>query len=245
MGAWIVNVLLAAAAGAANSPGVSPNPSQAEPLAAVALDVAGATAARPPRQKEPALEASVRHALRRWGRVTDDKAHLAAGELLNLYGKLRSDNSLPQTTRNELEMKVRWRLARLAEQIAHHHARQARSATHQRAGPKGLASGGDHRANDRPGGLGQAAPGAWGQGNRQLGGPAAAMPPGGNFAAPDYGPDLVDLIQRTIAPNSWDIRGGPGSIYYWRPGRALVVRQTTAVHEAVADGLQQLRGGDP
>ncbi len=52
-------------------------------------------------------------------------------------------------------------------------------------------------------------------------------------------------VPRTIAPDSWDIRGGPGSIYYWRPGRALVVRQTTEVHDWLAETLEQLRAADP
>jgi len=51
----------------------------------------------------------------------------------------------------------------------------------------------------------------------------------------------MDLIQRTIAPSTWDINGGPGTIYYWSPGRALVIRQTSEVHGEVADVLDQLQ----
>ena len=53
---------------------------------------------------------------------------------------------------------------------------------------------------------------------------------------------LADLIWRTVRPDSWDVNGGPGTIYYWRPGRAMVARQTWEVHEDVADLLRQMRG---
>jgi hypothetical protein len=52
---------------------------------------------------------------------------------------------------------------------------------------------------------------------------------------------LVDLIQRTVAPSSWDVNGGPGTIYYFRPSRALVVRQTDEVHGQLSDALQQIQ----
>ena len=56
----------------------------------------------------------------------------------------------------------------------------------------------------------------------------------------DYGLDLVDLIERTIAPGSWESQGGPGRIYYWRNGRALVISQSQQAHEGLADLLEQL-----
>lgn len=56
----------------------------------------------------------------------------------------------------------------------------------------------------------------------------------------DYGPDLVDLIERTVSPGTWESQGGLGRIYYWRNGRALVVSQTQEAHEAMADLIGQL-----
>ncbi len=49
----------------------------------------------------------------------------------------------------------------------------------------------------------------------------------------DYGPDLVALIQRTISPKSWDVNGGAGTIYYYWPWYALVVRNTGEVHRQI------------
>ena len=64
---------------------------------------------------------------------------------------------------------------------------------------------------------------------------------GGNQGNQDYGPMLVDLIQRTISPGSWDVNGGLSSIQYWAPRRVLVVRAPQDVHDGLAPVLQQLR----
>ena len=72
---------------------------------------------------------------------------------------------------------------------------------------------------------------------------AVGNPPGPNQpnANQDYGPLLVDLIQNTISPQSWDVRGGASSVSYWRPGRALVVRAPQAIHNELGPVMQQLR----
>lgn len=57
----------------------------------------------------------------------------------------------------------------------------------------------------------------------------------------DFGPDLVALIQATIAPSSWDVNGGYSTVQYWRPGMALVVRAPQGVHSQVSPLLGQLR----
>ena len=72
---------------------------------------------------------------------------------------------------------------------------------------------------------------------RAAGGGQMARPTG---LAGDGGQALVELIQNVIAPSTWDVNGGSGSIRYWRPGHALVVRQTEQVHEDVGSLLRQL-----
>ncbi len=64
---------------------------------------------------------------------------------------------------------------------------------------------------------------------------------GGGGAIPDYGPGLVALIERTIAPEFWDVAGGPGTIVYYAPLRALVVRATSEVHHNVGGVLNAIR----
>lgn len=57
----------------------------------------------------------------------------------------------------------------------------------------------------------------------------------------DASGELVDLIQQVVAPQSWDVNGGPGAIVFFAPKHALIVRQTGEVHEALVDVVQQLR----
>jgi general secretion pathway protein D len=49
------------------------------------------------------------------------------------------------------------------------------------------------------------------------------------------------LITTTIAPQSWDDVGGPGSVESFDTNLSLVVSQTQDVHEQIADLLEQLR----
>lgn len=72
-------------------------------------------------------------------------------------------------------------------------------------------------------------------------GPGPLLAFGGAPGAPDWGPDLVALIERTINPSFWDTVGGPGSIYYYRPLLCLVVRATAEVHEQIGGVIGGLR----
>ncbi len=78
--------------------------------------------------------------------------------------------------------------------------------------------------------------------NAAVGG--AAAPQGRNAGRnfPDYGPLLVQLIQSTISPASWDVNGGTSTIVYYRPGRALVVRAPQSLHGKIGPLLGQLQG---
>ena len=51
--------------------------------------------------------------------------------------------------------------------------------------------------------------------------PAAAQP--GASRTIDFGPELVELIQQTISPATWDVNGGSSSIIYFAPRQVLVV----------------------
>ena len=48
--------------------------------------------------------------------------------------------------------------------------------------------------------------------------------------------NLIDLIQRTIHPDHWDVHGGPGTIVYFAPLQALVVRASSEVHRNLGGG---------
>jgi hypothetical protein len=68
---------------------------------------------------------------------------------------------------------------------------------------------------------------------------------GGRAGAPDWGPALVELIEHTIAPEFWDVNGGPGSIRYYYPLRVLVVRATDDLHHRLGNALNNLRAAGP
>ena len=67
-----------------------------------------------------------------------------------------------------------------------------------------------------------------------LGGPAV----GG--AQADF-QSLIDLIQNTVAPQTWNTVGGQGAIQPFPTNLSIVVSQTQEVHDEIADLLQQLR----
>jgi len=64
---------------------------------------------------------------------------------------------------------------------------------------------------------------------------------GGAAMGPDYGLALVELIQTTIQPDFWDVHGGPGTIVYYAPLHALVVRATSEVHHKVGGAIKVIR----
>jgi general secretion pathway protein D len=52
---------------------------------------------------------------------------------------------------------------------------------------------------------------------------------------------LIDLIQTTIAPETWAVNGGEGTLFFYAPLNVLVVRQTAEVHEQIGGTVGQLR----
>ena len=172
------------------------------------------------------LRDAVRDALPRWARPTDAEADRAACEFLMLYQELNRDDQLSAAQREYFITKVRSRLLRLCEQIAKRVAIEKRLAKAKDAEAAGTPEG---KSDSMSQGVVPPAPQE-----------AAGMFGGGAMQVPVHGQVLVDLIQTTVAPNTWDINGGPGSIYYWYPGRAIVVRQMGEVHGQITDLLEQM-----
>src|SRR5262245_35846460 len=73
------------------------------------------------------------------------------------------------------------------------------------------------------------------------GGAGGLLALGGAAGPTDWGPDLVELIERTINPSFWDVNGGPGSIVYYQPLQCLVVRATAEVHGQIGGVVGGLR----
>src|SRR5262245_41728823 len=57
---------------------------------------------------------------------------------------------------------------------------------------------------------------------------------GGQWKDPVQG--LIDFIQSTVDPGSWQKNGGPGSITYFAPTRTLIVRNTAEVINSMGGG---------
>jgi hypothetical protein len=202
----------------------------------------GAAAAEQPAELRTGtkLRDAAREALRRWAKPGDDDAQPAAREFLGLYKELQQDTQVPKSQREELRSKVRSRLGNLAQQIA---KQAVEKRLQQRDLPKALQDAGvlAQWGGMGPGGFGGMMPGMR---PGMMPGPMAGMGAGGAAGAAvadDYGQQLVELIQATIAPHTWDTNGGPGSIYYWRPGRALVIRASDDVHEDIGGVIGQLQ----
>jgi general secretion pathway protein D len=79
------------------------------------------------------------------------------------------------------------------------------------------------------------------------GGPVTGSTPSIPFGPPSVGggqqnfQPLIDLIQSTVAQETWDATGGPGAIRPFETNLSLVVSQTQEVHDKIADLLEQLR----
>jgi type II secretory pathway component GspD/PulD (secretin) len=52
---------------------------------------------------------------------------------------------------------------------------------------------------------------------------------------------LINLIKLSIAKDSWDDMGGPGTIQYFAPTMSLVINQTVDIQEQIQDLLASLR----
>ena len=65
-------------------------------------------------------------------------------------------------------------------------------------------------------------------------------PPTGGGTQADF-QSLIDLIQNTVSPQSWNTVGGQGAIQPFATNLSIVVSQTQEVHEEIADLLEQLR----
>jgi len=158
----------------------------------------------------------------------------AVPELVKVYRLLEQDKTLTSSERAELRFKTRARLLALGDKIVsdarreRNRERQAEAAAKRgvwiplEAPPPSSGRPSDYARGST---TGSAAASGTGFGS---GGAAAFAAAGG--LGQDGGEALVELIRSTIAPESWDTAGGPGTIVYYRQWQALVIRQTEEVH---------------
>ena len=188
------------------------------------------------------LQEAVRDALQNWVRPDDAEADRAALQLLALHEQLRRDTELAQSQRSLLVRKVRNRLERLKGQIARRIAREETEGLDKLPVTMADVRG---RLPVLAQMMGRGGMGFGGMGGMPMGGMGGGMGgwggAGGFGGGPRHmGEELVELIQTTIAPDSWEVNGGPGTIQYWRNGMSLIIRQTDEVHGEIDDLLRQL-----
>jgi len=184
----------------------------------------------------------------RWeaGARTSVERAAAVYRLTEIYTEIRRDPRLATSnTLNGYKARLWGRLTKVKDDIRKHVSHQ------QRLGRRRENSTRDDQAGDNQAGDNQVAAVAKSLSDTlslvggSSGGPAKLLSQvGGSFgggAIPDYGPDLVALIQRTIVPEFWDVQGGPGTIVYYRPLMVLVVRATDDVHHRIGGTLGGVR----
>lgn len=212
---WIAWALFAAEPEPAAANAQSAVGVQAEPTA-VQADSSAAPAEET--LTPPQLRAVVRAALKRTAPLLKSAPEQAAVELLPLYTQVREHPEMVKEDRDRYGGVLRSRLRNIGRTIEKRLAESAGDA-------EAAASADD--------------PSAAGRESASLAEQAGA--PGGR-AVRDNGQELVELIQSTIAPEHWDVNGGPGSIFYYAPLRVLVVRASGTAQEAVGGVVNGLRG---
>jgi len=195
------------------------------------------------------LQREVRAALKRWKKVPDPQAEAAASEFLALYRALEADHELPEKARNGLKRTLQIRLDALSRQILTHLEKERETSVkcpESAKRPRSVKRSGTENAAGRDGKdgvseeLGQIGGGAGGFGNG-MGGMNGIGGNGQEQRVQESGEHLVEVIQATIHPDSWESNGGQGTIYFWMPNGSLIIRQTDANHEEIRNLLNQLR----
>jgi hypothetical protein len=166
----------------------------------------------------------------------------AIREMAVLYRELARDPRLVTSdTLKEYKAKLWSRLIRVKKDLEQQIAREKKQA--ERDGTAGKAQLSELAAQSAD----EASQGLAAQMalvSYSMGGPARVLAEsGGAFGGGprDDGKALVDLIQRTIAPDFWDINGGPGAIVYYQPLHVLVISATDEVHGNLGGLLNGLR----
>ncbi len=175
--------------------------------------------------------------MKKWIKVRDkgeDACRQAAREFIGIILALAKDDKMDVNTKAVLDSQIKSRLSSLKATIKAYNnlRRKERLKAEKEAGrltrrPQSIKP---RNNNDNDGIL------------AQNGDFADIL--GENAKTSNYekeGEELVELIQKTIQVNTWEINGGNGTIRYYGPMKAIVVNQTAEVHEEISEVLEQLR----
>ncbi len=261
----VIMVLLVAATGAAPADS-SQSSAVTSPNIASSRSGTLPPAAAPSHQRSAKeLREAVADALRRANAAKPAVRAATVQSLVEAFNELGRDRQLSSVERQRLGAEVRSRLVRFAAQFRHEMTRSSQRGSPGASGGSIMAAAVEASGGPAAEGLDdlvnliqktirpddwvlaqRVGPGA--AGGQGAGGAAAGQAgAGGGFGGgieqqtQANGEALAQLIQDTIAPDSWDIRGGPGTIIYYNPLRALVIRQTGDAHEAIGGLLGAVR----
>lgn len=129
-------------------------------------------------------------------------------DLVALYHALYQPNDLPGSELVDMRRRTMTRLEKVRERLLRDKRRLEQEQAREARRNRTRARGGDDK-----------------------------MLAGGTAAELSNAQALIDLITRTIEPDSWAENGGRGTISYFAPVHALVVRNTIHVHEQIGGVL--------
>jgi hypothetical protein len=151
-------------------------------------------------------------------------------QLVNMYNELRLVQGLQRSELARMKKTLRLRMESLRQKLHRDIANTKRyknSATRRltsRVVPKSTYASNPKSSNQVERSNGES--------------PSKDTPPEGLAATEQQNAQaLINLIETTIDPGSWESRGGNGSIFYYAPLHALVIRQTEDVHRQIGGVL--------
>lgn len=203
-----------------------------------------APAAAEPTPRSPReLAGAVGEAIRRFNRAEGESREALVPELAALYREVRDHTQLESRMQSRLLRLLERKLRDMEASLARRFKREDQPAERgQRPPSAALWSRTRRPAGTSPLAASNRSPVLAQPGARAAGfGGAGAASGGIGQATSQQAQDLIDLVRTTIAPNTWDVNGGKGTIYYFRPSQALVIRQTSEVHRQIGGALGQLR----
>lgn len=165
----------------------------------------------------------------------------AVRELVDLYRQLKADDRLAASERQRLLVAVRTRLVRIHKRLVNELASQADEGAGELPLPDEQAKDARDRRPSRSGTHRSRGKALASRPTSSAEGKDAGPQNGGGASALDNGQQLVELIQDVVAPDIWDVNGGPAVIRYYSPLKVLVVTAPGDVHGdvgAVLDGLR-------
>lgn len=223
---------------------VSPTAPPAEPAAnEKTTNVTVVSEPRTPHE----LRTAVHEAMRRQATTSGTEKAAATRELISLYKEVSDSTVLTDADKRRQAAYLRSRLRRTSTALARQLAVDDQPAAER---PQAAAAPGQPAAQallaQKPGNAARPAAGAQAPPANFLAPQATVGQPGGGGSSWDAmtaqnAQELIELIQNTIAPHTWDVNGGHGVIRYFAPGQVLVIRQSGGVHGQVGDAIQNLR----